>query len=212
LPLNFLLNWLYLYGMGSLRDAFSLLLCPSGIRFSLSLFSHMRRQSSLPPPCNADFAAAAPRSLIVAAFVPIRWLFLCLPPLVVAQNSHIGGASRLCRRALRRQVGESSPIVPIVPILHPPLFSLAQQFSLNCCCATPCRNNYACLLREIYPFLRFRRSCQAPIAAQPAPTTGNNRNYCTILSFTQNSLLITVLTLHSLSATMRLKRKDIDDG
>src|SRR5688572_6419693 len=28
------------------------------------------------------------------------------------------------------------------------IFPLPQQFSLNCCCATPRRSNYACLLRQ----------------------------------------------------------------
>src|SRR5690349_3046195 len=49
------------------------------------------------------FAHVADRSRTVAACAPQRWLFPCLPPFLVAQKSPIGGASRACRRPLRRQ-------------------------------------------------------------------------------------------------------------
>src|SRR5688500_15149965 len=61
----------------------------------------------------ADYATAAPSSRVVAAFTPLRWLLSCLLPLVMAQNSHFGGASRACRHSFRRQVGEFSPIMPL---------------------------------------------------------------------------------------------------
>jgi hypothetical protein len=38
---------------------------------------------------------------------------------------------------------------------HFALSTAAQQFSLNCCCATPRRSNYACLLRQIGLFRPF---------------------------------------------------------
>lgn len=105
---------------------------------------HRQRQLLLFPPCSCEIRAAAPSSLIVAAFTPQRWLLLCLPPLLVAQNSQVGGESRPCRRALRRQIGENSPISPTS---HPSIFPLPQQLRL--------------FVARNRPFLRFRHSCQA---------------------------------------------------
>jgi hypothetical protein len=51
----------------------------------------------------ANYATAAPASLIVAAFMPQWWLLPCFPPRSVAQKSQFGGASPVCRRSLRRQ-------------------------------------------------------------------------------------------------------------
>jgi hypothetical protein len=53
---------------------------------------------------KGENAAAAATSLIVAAFTPQRWLFPCLLPHFMAQNSQFGGASRVCRHAIRRQI------------------------------------------------------------------------------------------------------------
>src|SRR5688572_8659903 len=79
----------------------SLSLCSSALRFTLDCLA--RWLFPYFPPDNADYAAAAPTSLIVAAFVPIRWLLPCLPPLIVAQSSQSGGCSRAYRRVIRRQ-------------------------------------------------------------------------------------------------------------
>src|SRR5687768_16574102 len=92
----------------------SLSLCSSALRFSLDCLA--RRLFPYSPPDNAHYAAAAPSSLIVAACTPQRWLLPCLPPLGEAQKSQSGGASRAFRRSLRRQVGENSPMSPIVPL------------------------------------------------------------------------------------------------
>jgi hypothetical protein len=95
--------------------AFPLLLCLSVPLCYAFLFIVIARQfAPVYPPDNAHCAAAAPASRVVAAFTPLRWLFPCLLPLVVAQKSQIGGCSRLCRRTIRQQIGEFLPIPPTV--------------------------------------------------------------------------------------------------
>lgn len=79
----------------------------TGKGVALSLCFWLERQFALVfPPDNADCAAAAPASRIVAACAPLQWLLPRLPPLGVAQNSQIGGYSLACRRVIRRQFSQ----------------------------------------------------------------------------------------------------------
>jgi hypothetical protein len=64
------------------------------------------RESPVFPPGNANYAAAAPTSALVAALTPLRWLLPCFPPLFVAGNSHYGGGSLASRRSFRRQFSQ----------------------------------------------------------------------------------------------------------
>ena len=59
--------------------------------------------------CKGENDDAANYSLILAAFAPIRWRVLCLPPFFVMHKSQYGGASQSCRRAFRRQSGQNAP-------------------------------------------------------------------------------------------------------
>jgi len=61
---------------------FSAALCHCDTPFAY-LFS-MRQFAPALSPCKGDNAAAAPPSRIVAAIAPLRWLFPCLLPPIVA--------------------------------------------------------------------------------------------------------------------------------
>ena len=108
---------LYLSGLESCCYVFTFSLCgfaPSRLCVESFFYSSaflaawrfnylLRWQPPSFPPCSAGCATAAPASPVVAAFTPLGWRVSCLPPFFVAQKSQISGASRVCRRALRRQ-------------------------------------------------------------------------------------------------------------
>jgi hypothetical protein len=71
-----------------------------------SAVSPLWRQSLSLPLCSGENVAAAPTSLIVAAFATQRWLLPCFMPHFVAQNSQYGGCSRASRRSQRRQFSQ----------------------------------------------------------------------------------------------------------
>jgi hypothetical protein len=87
--------------------------------------------------------------------------------------------------------GESGILSTISTMALALLSVCPQQFSLICCCATPCRSNYACLLRQIRLFGLFAAVVKSSVA-QPY-----------LLLITRHSLLVTffVFTLYSALCT-----------
>jgi hypothetical protein len=101
---------------------------------------------------------------------------------------------RICRRNVLSLLGTHHFLLSTV------FFPLPQQFPLNCCCATPRRSNYACLLRQIVLFRPFPAVVKSPVArwrylcSTPPPMATTSRIYCIAFAFTHYLSLITSLS------------------
>jgi hypothetical protein len=93
------------FGSWSLKISFRLHRSNTATIAAAAISPHAAPTSRVPA-ANCHCVAAAPCSRIVAAFTPQRWLFPCLPPSYVAQNSQFGGAFPHCRRSFRRQFSQ----------------------------------------------------------------------------------------------------------